>query len=269
MDKKQNYIYPEGDVFACGKNRCYLQLPEGYLPGNKYPLILFFHGSGGSVRNNNFTSEDFACFRKLCAKRGFIVAVPVYGARSWFNREAEKKVMEIIKFLECSISIDKDKVYAMGCSMGGGSALVFTGRHPEIVNSVCDIFGVTDLTKFYNDGSYNEALSNAYNGTPEQCPLYYKKRSAINYIDVLKQKPVFIIHGDCDSVVHKSNSDEIVAALKKLDADVAYLVVNGMTHSNAIINGLENKVLDFLESDKAARLHKHKLVKVNSEKEVE
>lgn len=116
-----------------------------------------------------------------------------------------------------------------------------------MVKRVCDIFGVTDIVKFYNGGFYTEALSNAYNGNPKHKPQYYKERSAINYISVLQQKPVLVIHGDCDSVVPKSSSDEMVATLKKHDANVNYIVVNGMTHSNAIIKGLESQVLDFFE----------------------
>jgi dipeptidyl aminopeptidase/acylaminoacyl peptidase len=248
MKEKLNHDFPQTGVFSYGKNKGYLQLPENYNSDKKYPFILFFHGSGASAEDNNFNSEDFAEFRKLCFERGFIVAVPAYGSKSWFNEEAEKIALDMIAFLDKRLSIDQDRFYAMGCSMGGGSALVFTGRHPEMIKGVCDIFGVTDITKYYNEGFYIEALSNAYNGTPEQNPRYYIERSAINYIDVLKQKPVLVIHGDCDSIVPKCNSDEIVAALKKHDADVTYLVVNGMTHSNAIITGLESKVLDFFKN---------------------
>ena len=236
-----------GGVFTFGKNQGYLQLPANYDPKKKYPFILFFHGRGGSAERNNFNCRDFAKFRKLCADKGFIVAVPGYGSDCWMNDSGEKITLDMIKFLERKLSIDNKRFYVMGCSMGGGAALVFTARHPGMVKAVCDIFGVTDFVKFYNQGFYNKSISNAYGGTPLQKPEMYHRRSAINCIDMLKQKPLLIIHGDRDRCVPKWNSDQLVTALKEAEADISYIIVPKTGHSNAIIRGLENKVIVFFE----------------------
>ncbi|QDU80108.1 Prolyl oligopeptidase family protein [Polystyrenella longa] len=130
--------------------------------------------------------------------------------------------------------------------MGGGSALVFTGRHPVKVKAVCDVFGITDYAKFHYQGSYNDSLKAAFGGSPLQQPKYYSERSAINYINVLKNKPVLILHGDQDAVVPQSNSDDMVNKLTVAGGKVKYFVVPGMAHDNAIIKNLEHKVLNYL-----------------------
>jgi hypothetical protein len=247
VEKKMACGLPYDGVFKFGKNKGYLQLPQNYDPSKKYPFILCFHGRGGSAISNNFTSSDFMGFKKLCSEKGFIIAVPGYGSDCWLNESGEKITLEMIDFLEKKLSINPKQFYVMGCSMGGASALVFTIRHPEKVTAVCDIFGITDYVKFYNKGFYNKSIKAAYGGTPSEKPKYYAERSAINYIDVLKKKPLLVIHGTRDFCVPKWNSDELVAKLKAENANVEYIVVPGMNHNNAIIKGLENKIIDFFE----------------------
>ena len=247
VNKKLACGLPCDGVFEFGKNKGYLQLPESYDPNKKYPFILFLHGRGGSAIANNFICNDFKAFRKLCSDKGFIVAVPGYGSDCWLNESGEKITLEMIDFLEKKLSINPKQFYVMGCSMGGASALVFTIRHPEKVRAVCDIFGITDYVKFYNKGFYNKSIKAAYGGTPSEKPKYYAERSAINYIGVLKKKPLLVIHGTRDFCVPKWNSDELVAKLKAENANVEYIVVPGMNHNNAIIKGLENKIIDFFE----------------------
>lgn len=250
VDKKLACGLPYDGVFTLGKNEGYLQLPENYDPNKKYPFILFLHGRGGSAMDSNFNCNEFAAFKKRCSEKGFIVAVPGYGSDCWMNESGEKITLAMIDFLGSKLSINPERFYVMGCSMGGASALVFTIRHPEKVTAACDIFGITDYVKFYNNGSYNNSIKVAYGGTPLQKPDYYAERSAVNYINILKNKPLLVIHGNCDAIVPKLHSDELVEKLKAANADVEYIVVPGVGHYNSIIKGLENKVIDFFESHK-------------------
>lgn len=247
VNKKLACGLPYDGVFEFGKNKGYLQLPENYDLNKKYPFILFLHGRGGSAMANNFNCNDFTAFKKLCSDKGFIVAVPGYGSDCWLNESGEQITLKMIDFLGKKLSINPKQFYVMGSSMGGASALVFTIRHPEKVMAVCDVFGISDYLKFYNKGFYNKSIKAAYGGTPAQKPKYYAERSAINYINILKKKPLLVIHGSRDGCVPKWNSDELVKKLKAAGGNVEYIVVPGMGHSNAIIKGLENKVIDFFE----------------------
>ncbi|MFA6566768.1 MAG: prolyl oligopeptidase family serine peptidase [Victivallales bacterium] len=246
MPKMLTDSIPYEGVFSFGRNKGYIKVPENYESQKQYPLILFFHGRGGSALENNFTSDVFKAFREKASRNGCIVAVPEYGTSSWFNETAENITLEMLDFLNRKLSLASG-YYVMGCSMGGGSALVFAARHKEKVKAVCDIFGVTDYARFYNEGHYRDSIASAYGGSPSENPQVYRDRSAINHIDDLKDIPVLVIHGDKDSAVPKWNSDLLVEKLKQANGKVEYIVVSGRGHENGIVANLEDRILAFPE----------------------
>jgi len=234
-------------ILSFGNNKCYIQLPDNYSTASKSPLILFFHGRGGSAAKSNFTTPDFANFRKKAAAKGYIVAVPGYGSDCWFNADAEKITLQMIDFLAKNISCETERFFVMGCSMGGGAALTFTARHPEKVKAVCDIFGITDFTRFYNDGFYNASISKAYGGSPSERPDYYRNQSAINLTAKYKGIPFLILHGDRDRCVPKWNSDTLVDKMQKENINVKYIQIKGVGHENRIVINQEDNILKFFD----------------------
>ena len=65
----------------------------------------------------------------------------------------------------------------------------------------------------------------------------------------MKGIPQFVVHGDADNTVNVSGSRNMVAALKKLNANVTYLEVAGGSHTDVVVPNLE-KAFDFLASQK-------------------
>ncbi len=238
-------------VFSFENKQGYIKPPDDYNPAIKYPLILFFHGSGGSAANNNFTSKDFSVFRRKAAACGYFVAVPEYGSECWFYDDAEKITLEMLDFLSEDPSVDTKKFFVMGCSMGGASALIFTVRHSRKVKAVCEIFGVSDITRFYNEGHYNNSISAAYGGTPDSHPDYYRSRSVVNQSwQKYKDIPFLIFHGDRDTIVPKWNSDILFEKMWKSGLEVEYKTIQGIGHENRIVCGFENYILDFFNRRK-------------------
>lgn len=241
-------LHDNEGVLSFGKHECYVKLPDNYSPEKKSPLILFFHGRGGSAKKNNFTSQAFSEFRKKAAARGYVVAVPGYGSDCWFNDDAEKITIEMLDFLGKNISCDTERFFVMGCSMGGASALIFTARHPEKAKAVCDVFGITDFTRFYNNGFYNASISKAYGGTPAERPNYYFNHSAVNLTKNYAGIPFLILHGDRDTCVPKWNSDILVKKMQEENIDVKYIQVKNIGHDNAIVINQEDNILDFFDN---------------------
>lgn len=237
-------------VFRFGNHEGYIKLPGNYSSSKKHPLILFFSGRGGSAGNSNFNSVEFTVFRINADARGYIVASPGYGSDCWFNEEAEKITLDMIDFISKKVSVDTSQIFIMGCSMGGTAAMIFAAYHPKKVKAVCDLFGVTDMNRFYKESSYKEAISKAFGGTPELREKYYLDRSAVNLLKKYKKIPFMIIHGDEDSRVPRWNSDILVSKMEDDKINVKYLIISGIGHENRIINGLENIILDFFDSFK-------------------
>ncbi len=238
---------PYQGVFCFGSHKGYLHLPQAYDPAGKFPLILFLAGRGGDALIHNYNSEEFSVFRDMCSVSGYVVAVPAYGSDCWLNREAEAIVLEMLTFLQCKLSLESERILMMGCSMGGGSALVFSGRHPEKVLGVCDVFGITDYSRFYREGFFQQSIGSAFGGSPDEREEYYHQRSAVTYLEALARLPVLVLHGDQDCTVPIWNSEILVKGLQRYGGNVTYHIVSEMNHSNAIIKGYENTVLEFFK----------------------
>ncbi len=58
----------------------------------------------------------------------------------------------------------------------------------------------------------------------------------------MKGIPQFVVHGDNDPTVNVSGSRTMVAALKKLGADVTYVEVAGGNHTDVVVPNLPNGV---------------------------
>jgi predicted esterase len=67
----------------------------------------------------------------------------------------------------------------------------------------------------------------------------------------MKAIPHFIVHGDADNTVNVSGSRNMVAALKKLNANVTYLEVRGGSHTDVVVPNLP-LAFDFMDGQKKA-----------------
>ena len=239
---------PSNGVFRFGRHEGYLLMPPNYRADRKYPLIIHFHGRGGNHIKSNLMTDSFSLFRQKALARGYIMVTPGYGSDCWMNASAEDITLKCLEYVKERLSIDDSRVYILGCSMGGGAALTFAGRHPDNVEAVCDMFGVSDFERFYRAGHYHRSISTAFGGTPDEILKVYRERSGISYIEQLKSIPLLVIHGDKDGTVPLWNSQNLVDKLQAAGAHPMLIVVPGKGHSNALIKGLEDTVLDHFDA---------------------
>ena len=234
--------------FGEGKNqKGHLYLPEKFEP-SKSRLIVFMHGRGSAPGTaGNVGTPDFEAFRKICAEKGYVIAVPP-GLSLWFNAQVEKDVCAMLDYLAKNLKIDTSRFYLAGCSMGGMSALLYAGRHSERVIAVCDIFGAANMGELH-EGEYKENIKIAYGGYYADRKAFYESRNAMNYVSVLKNIPILIIHGEADEKVPIRQSRELLAEIKKAGGtQIELIAVPKIGHANRIIKGYEQKVVDFFEA---------------------
>lgn len=99
------------------------------IHNQKYPLLIFSHGYGGSRYNQSYLAE-------FMARNGYIVAAIEYDDKTLFQSLLERpkitsKALDfILTDLEIKDNIDIKKIGMLGHSMGGYTALALAGGKP-------------------------------------------------------------------------------------------------------------------------------------------
>ena len=177
-----------------------LFLPDGYDENaeKKWPFILFLHGAG--ERGDDLERVKFHGPPKLIEQGKelpFIIASPQCPESSWWTTENEA-LNALLDELVTKYSIDEDRIYLTGLSMGGFGTWSLAVTYPERFAAIAPICG---------------------GGDP-------KKANA------LKDIPIWVFHGAKDEVVSPEKSEEMVNALKEAGGDVQYTVYPEADHDS-------------------------------------
>lgn len=122
-----------------------LYVPPGYDSRKRYPLVVWLHGSD-AIGNNNlsqiaaYNTPGTQVWIRPDHQRDFpaIVVAPQSAERYWaipLLKEAtleERLVFEIIAALQQEFSIDADRIYLAGQSMGGFGVWALLARRPDL-----------------------------------------------------------------------------------------------------------------------------------------
>ena len=118
---------------------------------------------------------------------------------------------------EFGYTVDKERVYACGLSMGAQEALVLAGKHPDRIAAICVFNPIVDLAIWYEDltnmdvpeiKEYDTAsrIANEVGGLPGDVTELYAERSANNYIEGLAQVPTLMYWSELDFIVPRQIS---------------------------------------------------------------
>ena len=176
-----------------------LYLPQDFSqqPAEKYPLLIYLHGSGeAGIDINNLKNHAPPKFLDDRPDFPFIVVSPQapYPPRGFDPEE----LTVLFKLLSQRLPIDQDRVYLTGFSMGGYGTYRWAGIHPEIFAAIAPVSGA---------------------GRPEDgCSL--------------RSVPVWAFHGAKDEAVKVENDEAMVNAIKACGGDVKFTVYPDGGHSS-------------------------------------
>lgn len=190
-----------------------------YCPENeaeKLPLIIQLHGAG--ERGNGceqLERVDVNGFSKYIADKDikcrFIM--PQCPEQTFWAAHVES-IVKFVEMLEQEFSVDEDKVYLTGLSMGGYGTWYTAMERPDLFAAIAPVCG--------GGMAWNAEVLNM---------------------------PVWAFHGVQDPIVSVTQSDEMVAKLKELNCDVTYQRMEGVEH-NVWEYAYNEKLLDWLLSKK-------------------
>lgn len=188
----------EKQVTRTYSGRFLLYLPKGY--GNekekKWPLLLFLHGSG--ERGNELEKVKTHGPPKLIAQGKELPFVVVSPQCPENTRWAVEELNALLDEVMANVSIDEERVYLTGLSMGGQGTWQFAMAYPERFAAIAPVcgWGVRDV----------------------MC--------------VLKDMPIWIFHGAKDDVVPLAESERLFDALKKCGNTAVFTVYPDANHDS-------------------------------------
>jgi predicted peptidase len=196
---EQNAQNFEKTITKVVKANYLLYLPKDYgkEADKKWPLILFLHGSGES--GSDIEKVKMHGPPKLVAggkEFPFVIVSPQSPASriGWPVETLNILLDEILQ----KYSVDPDRVYLTGLSMGGFGTWAFASANPERFAAIAPICGGGD-------------------------PFRARR---------MKDLPIWVFHGAKDPTVPIKMSEDMVEALKKAGADVKFTVYPEAGHDS-------------------------------------
>lgn len=159
-----------------------LQVPDT-KPVAPVPLLVVFHRYGVShadaLFNTNFVAEARA--------RGWFMVAPLSASQQNFAcLEGQINVQAVLNFTTSVCPIDRNRIYGVGFSMGGGSCTSYAARHLDpaapMFAAIANHTGDVSLSHTYANESppIQAILEGWYGGTPAAHPFQYQRCSAID-----------------------------------------------------------------------------------------
>lgn len=108
-----------------------LFIPASYR-GSPVPLVVAMHGTGGN-ENTLFDDAPYqhGPLKAAAEKYGMIVASPLGRGVSEYRGIGENDIFHVLADVQRRYSIDEDRIYLTGHSMGGTGAAYLAMRHPD------------------------------------------------------------------------------------------------------------------------------------------
>lgn len=193
-------------------------VPTNYDAKKKWPLVVALHGMGGD-ENSFFSSYNNGEIKRIAEARGYLVVCPKgRGPASMYMGTAETDVMDVINAMKRDYSIDDDRVYLMGHSMGGYGSWSVSVNHPELFAAIAPISG----------------------GGQPFVMMGLKKLASVPWI---------VIHGDKDPTVSVEESRKMVKAGKELGIEIKYIEVPGGNHTSIAVPAFKD-IFDWFDAHK-------------------
>jgi dipeptidyl aminopeptidase/acylaminoacyl peptidase len=148
------------------------------------------------------------------------------------RENAYKDIGSLLDWIGAETDLDPSRVMVTGASYGGNVALVTATKYPERIRCATDIFGPSNLVTFLERTTpYRRDLRRVEYGDERdpQIHAFLERLAPLNNAASIT-KPLFVIQGENDPIVPRSESDQIVNAVRKNGIPVWYFVMRAEGH---------------------------------------
>ena len=148
------------------------------------------------------------------------------------RESAYKDIGSLLDWIGTQPDLDASRVMVTGASYGGNAALVTAMKYPDRIRCAIDIYGPSNLVTFLErTAAYRQDLRRVEYGDERDPRIraFLERLAPLNSAASIT-KPLFVIQGENDPIVPRSESDQIVNAVRKNGVPVWYFVAKGEGH---------------------------------------
>jgi pimeloyl-ACP methyl ester carboxylesterase len=167
-----------------GRHPYILHVPKDYRGDRPFPLVIYLSGGAGLAIDAANTAEE------VIAPTGYLALYPQAG-NMWWNDDVRQKFASLFEEILDTLNVDRQRIYISGFSNGGTGALFYATLWPKRFAAVVTMMGAGDCM-------------------PEVSRRLYEARDI----------PILLLHGDRDSIIPASCSNDTYKALRKVSKQI-------------------------------------------------
>jgi dipeptidyl aminopeptidase/acylaminoacyl peptidase len=234
----------------------FLYVPFNMARNGQNAAIVYIHGGPTSQTMNSFNR-----FVQYAANQGYMVLAPNYRGSTGYGKEFQQAnlfdmgggdlqdVLAGVDWIKRTGHLDPKKIAVMGGSYGGYLSMMAVTKAPDLWAAGVPIVPFVNwFTEIENEDPVLQQSDLATMGDVVKNKALYEDRSPINFIDQIKS-PLLLLAGGHDPRCPKSETQQVVDAIKKRGGTVDYKIYENEGHGFARVeNQIDayQRVADFL-----------------------
>jgi len=192
--------------------------PKNYNPQKKYPLLLFLHGKGEQGDDLDKV-QVHGPFNKVAElELPVLIVAPQTPLDEWWDADS---LSALVDHLLETLPVDRTRVYLTGLSMGGHGTWMLAAQRPEVFAAIAPVCG---FSRSVDPGS-------------------------------LRSMPIWIFHGDEDTVINFRESTRMANALYAVNNNVRLTIYPHVGHDSWTETYNNQKLYDWLLSHRKEVQH--------------
>ena len=227
-DSGRDADFPARELTLNGNSFKYrIYVPKDRDPNSKIPVMLYLHGSGARGRDNREQLGGFPeWIREHPEHFRFAIVFPQCPEKTFWTAPQIENALAALDRTVAEVNGDEKRLYLAGYSMGGFGVWHTAIAHPDKFAALIPVAGgVAPLGVL---SSSDQSLLSPQVSEAAAAPDVFQ-----TYATVLKDVPVWIVHGDKDDSVPVEQSRNMAAALRNAGAkDVNYWELPGVDHAS-------------------------------------
>ena len=228
----------------------FLYKPPARFPG-KRPVIINIHGGPEGQSRPGFLGRNNLYLNEL----GVALVLPNVRGSTGFGKtfvkldnglkrmDAVRDIGALLDWIQTRPDLDAGRIMVTGGSYGGFMTLAAAVEYSDRVRCALDVVGISNFVTFLqNTESYRRDLRRAEYGDERDPEIraYLEKTAPLNNAGKIT-KPLFVVQGYNDPRVPRTESEQMVATVRKNGSPVWYLMARDEGHGFA-----KKKNQDFL-----------------------